>query len=110
MSKRTANEGLRSLAFGSISGTFADIGTPTTHACYQVTVQNTTDQTIIVSKDDGATEWQAIPMTTSAIFDFNHKTENDQNVLVPVGTQFQVKDAGVATTEGSVYISTEYVV
>lgn len=110
MSKKSANENLRTLAFGSISGSYADIGPVTANAGYQVTVQNTTDQTIIVSKDDGVTDWQAVPTATSAIFDFNHKTEDNQDVLVPVGSQFRVKDAGSATTSGSVYISLEYAV
>ena len=83
MALSSHNEALRSLAFGSISGTYASVGSATTHQAYQITVQNTTDVTLIFSKDGGTTDWVAIPATTSAVFDYAHKTENGQSIPDP---------------------------
>lgn len=110
MTLHSKNEGVRSLAFGSISGTYADVGAVTAHSIWQITVNNTTDVLLIVSKDDGATDWIRIPPGTSGIWEYLYKTENDQAAMIPKGTQFQVKDAGSASTEGELSISVEYLI
>ena len=108
MAVQTRNEALRSLAFGSISSTYADVGTLTTHAIYQVTITNDTNATMIFSKDDGSTDWVAIPAGVTRTFDYLRKNEGNQTALIPVGTQFQVKDTGAAASSGAVYISVEH--
>ena len=110
MALKSKNEGVRSLAFGSISGTYADVGTVTTHSSWQITINNTTDVLLIISKDDGVTDWLRIPPSTSGVWEYLYKTENGQVAMVPHGVQFQVKDDGSAATEGEVNISVEYLI
>lgn len=108
MATRSLNEDVRSLAFGSISSSYADVGSPTSHPLWQITVNNTTDVLMIVSKDGGGTDWIRIPPATSGIWEYTLKTERGDKADIPLGIQFQVKDAGDAATEGEVSISTEY--
>lgn len=110
MTIKSLNEGVRSLAFGSIGANYSDVGGVTTHPIWQITVNNTTDALVVVSKDDGATDWIRLPAATSGIWEYIVKTENRQRGAVPQGTQFQVKHGGVAPTEGEISISVEYLV
>jgi hypothetical protein len=108
MTVKTKNEGARSLAFGSISSSYANLGTPTTKAAYQVTVVNNTDALMIFSKDGGATDWIRLPGSSFGIWYFNGETEGKSKGRVQKGTQFQVKDAGSSASSGEVSISLEY--
>jgi hypothetical protein len=110
MALKSKNEGVRTLAFGSISGTYADVGAVTANSAWQVTISNTTDVLLIVSKDDGVTDWLRMPPSTSGVWEYLYKTENGQVAMLPNGLQFQVKDDGDAATEGEINISVEYLI
>lgn len=110
MTIKTANEDVRTLAFGSMSDSYADVGSVTSNPAWQVTVQNTTDVLLIVSKDDGSTDWLRLPASTSGVWEYNAETEKGQKIRLPTGTQFQVKHVtGTAPTEGELNISVEYI-
>lgn len=111
MAVQSKNENVRSLAFGSMTNSYADVGAETLHPIWQITVQNTTDVLLVVSKDDGATDWLRIPASTSGVWDYLKDSGSGQIGLIPKGTQFQVKhETGSAPTEGELNISVEYLV
>lgn len=91
---------LRSLAFGSISGTYAAVGTVTTKVAVAIRVLNLTDKTVIFS-DDGTNDKEAIGTLQS----FQYAIPN---ILIPAGKTFYIKDNGSATGSGAVYISIIY--
>lgn len=108
MTLKSKNEDIRSVAFGSITGSFANLGSATTNPAYCITVFNGTDAQIQVSKDGGSTTWVDLPPLGAICRDFGKKTEQGVVGLVAVGTQFQVKYSGSAPTEGTLSITVEY--
>lgn len=104
---RAAFETLRSLAFGSISGSFAKIGGPLLNPARIVKLTNTTDKDMIISID-GTNNHDIIPAGGFVLYDIttNHSA-NIQGFFVPQGTQFWVKQV-TAPTSGSVYLTVVY--
>ena len=97
------NEDTRTLAFGSISDSYANLGTAFANQAWRVIINNDTDELIIFTKDSGSTEWLRLPKTTSVSLDYG-----DTDAL-SVGTQVQIKHVtGSAPTEGEVNLSLEY--
>ena len=104
---RLSAEGVRTVAFGSLTSSYADIGAATTHPIRIIMVKNTTDVSITVSADDGTKDWFDIPAGGADVLDV---TTNglDAGWFLPVGSQFQVKDQGTGATEGKVIIQCFY--
>ena len=106
-SQTVSFDALRSLAFGSISGTYAAIGTPFDYPVRLICISNNTDGDIILSTN-AVTDMLFIPAGSFKLFDFNTNRKNvDQMWVLPVGTQFYVKQS-TAPTENSVYIEALY--
>ena|ERR1700687_2438834 len=97
-------EALKSLAFGSISGTYAAIGTATVNAWDQCFINNTTDQDITVSFDGtndhvrlGANQVIALGEGTLSVI--------RQNGKIPIGTQFYAKQStATAPTKNAIIV------
>ncbi len=99
-------EALRSLAFGSISGTYANVGTVTAHPWRIFFISNTTDADVIVSLNGGVTDHFVVPTKQSLSMDVSANGLAN-NEYLPQGTQFAVKQVA-APTLGSVYVSGVY--
>ena len=105
---RLAAEPLRSLAFGSISGTYAGIGTAFVNPCRILLVQNLTDETMLFSFD-GVNDHFVLPAEGFVLIDVeSNKTTTGGALNIPVGTRIYAKDAGTPPTTGAVYVSTFY--
>jgi hypothetical protein len=106
---QAATEPLRSLAFGSISGTYAAVGTPFANPCRILMLQNFTDQQMFFSDDStvAAGKW-TLPSGGQLIIDYEaNKTETGGAFAYPQGTQIYVKQAS-APGSGSVYVGVTY--
>ena len=97
-------EPLRSLAFGGISGSYASVGTPTTHPVRMVKIINNTEGDMFVTTDTSRDE-MFLPASCHTIYDFqsNINPRTDDSFVLEVGTQFSVKQS-TAPVSGSVYI------
>jgi len=104
-----ATEALRSLAFGSISGTYAAVGSVFANPCRILIIQNFTDTQMIFSDDAtvSAGKW-TLPSGGQLVIDYEaNKTETGGALAYPQGTQIYVKQAA-APSSGSVYVSVTY--
>ena len=107
MAQNVRFDTLRSLAFGSISGTFAAVGTPTTQNARLICITNTCDTDMFFSVD-GSNNQLYVPSKSFKLFDLcTNRTHVDQVFVLPIGTQFYVKQVS-APGSGSVIIEIVY--
>jgi hypothetical protein len=94
---------LRSLAFGSISGTYAAVGTPLTFPARLICFTNNTDGDMFFS-NDGVNNNLFVAASSFKLFDLEtNRILQQQFWVFPIGTQFYVKQS-TAPTKGAVYI------
>lgn len=106
--QRARFDTLRSLAFGSISGTYAAVGTAFGQAVRILKIDNLTDANMIFSFD-GTTNHTIAPMQSGCVFDFATNKVGPVNQLEqPIGTRVYVKQESSAATSGSVYVTIVY--
>lgn len=104
---RLAAEPLRSRAFGSISGTYAAIGTAFTYPCRILLVQNLTDATLLFSLN-GIDDHFPLPPNGFLLIDIeSNKTAVGGALNLPAGSFIFVKQSGTPTS-GSAYLTTFY--
>lgn len=99
-------EPLRSLGFASISGTYAAVGTPTTHQARAFCITNNTQGGMIFSLDNTvAAGHMFVPAGTAKLYDVqsNMNAQFDDSFMLRIGTQFYVKQV-TAPVAGDVYI------
>lgn len=95
-------EVLRTLAFGSISGTYAGVGTPLKYPGRIYYLVNTTDVLLTFSWD-GINDHFVVPSMSHIIIDItSNKTTNGGAFMVAENTRTYVKGA---PTLGAVYLS-----
>lgn len=96
---------LRSLAFGSISGTYAAVGAAFAHRVRLICLTNTSDGDMIFTIDSTISAGQLlVPASSFKLFDLSSNTLlNQKEWVLPIGTQFYVKQ-NTAPTKGAVYI------
>ena len=100
-------EAVRSIAFGSLSGTYADIGSVTANPARIIMVKNATDSDVTVSWDDGTTDVFFLPAGSQDTIDVV-ANGGPNGAFLEVGSQFQAKTAG-SPTSGSVVVQLFYV-
>lgn len=82
---------IRSLAFGSVSGTYAAVGGPLTHPVRLICITNSMDADMLVSID-GTNDNLYLPAGTFKLFDLvTNRLNNQVTWAFPIGTQFYVK-------------------
>lgn len=98
-------DAVRELAFGSISGSYADVGSALDVPVRAFLIANNTDGDMMFSLDGGTTDHLFVGAGNFVLFDVqaNLGPKDDKYVLA-VGTQFAVKQIS-APTENSVYVS-----
>lgn len=99
-------EAVRSLAFGSISGTYAGVGNPLSNPSRIILFQNMTDSLLMVSFD-GITDHLPIASQGFVLLDVTANKTVSQGFYIAEGTRFYVKQV-VAPTSGTFYITTFY--
>ena len=104
LAQRVGIEPLRSLAFGSISGTYAGIGTSFTHPIRIMKIYNGTDAAITFS-DDGVVDKEILPAGGFLLLDFTSNAANASGFFFAEGDRIYAKGS---PTSGSVYVSSYY--
>lgn len=99
-------EAVRSLAFGSISGTYMGVGTPLSNPSRLVMFQNFTDGDVMVSFD-GITDHLPVSANGFVLLDITANKTVTQGFYIAEGTRFYVKEITAPST-GSFYISSFY--
>lgn len=109
MSSAVKFDTLRSLGFGSISGTYAAIGTPFGINARIICITNTTDADMVVSTDPANSNGQLILIHgTFKLFDLTtNRKPHDDDLALSVGVQFYVKQVS-APSSGSMYVEAVY--
>lgn len=103
-------EPLRSLAFGSISGTYAAVGTPSENPIRLVCFSNDTEGNVVFSRDPTISAGEIFVAAGGfKLFDIqsNMRFVNEDKYLLDEGTQFYVKQLE-APVSGAVYIEVLY--
>ena len=98
-------EAVRSLAAAGISGTYATVGSPTTHKVRLILVSNATQGDLMVTWNN-AKDMFPVLAGSSVLIDIqsNMNAQFDDNYVLPIGTQFYVKQI-TAPVDKSVYIA-----
>ena len=98
---------LRSLAYGSISGTYAAIGSPLTYAANAFRFINNTNGDMFVS-DDGTNDKLFVPAGSFVLYDVaSNKVVPGNNLKMAALTQFYVRYSS-SPSSGSVYLEIIY--
>ncbi len=98
----------RTLAFGSITGSYLPIGTAYAHPVRMYMLQNFTDGALQFSWD-GVVDHFPLPAGGALIFDIGSNKSTEGNTFEAFGNRFTyVKTLGTAPTSGSVYLSIFY--
>ena len=99
---------LRTLAFGSITGSYVAVGGAFAYQARIICFTNTTNADVIFSMD-GATDQLIVPAGSFKLFDIttNHRPVNQDDFCFSIGTQWYVKYAA-APGSGAVYIEVVY--
>lgn len=105
---RIALDTLRSIAFGSISGTYAAVGTALTHPMRLMVITNNTDGDMFIS-DDGVNNKLFVAASSYKTYDISTNRDGGKNESskLPKGITMYVKQS-TAPTKGAVYIEFFY--
>ncbi len=108
MTQRAQLEALRSLAFGSISGSYATVGTALANPARLICISNDTEGNMLFSRD-GSTDEIFVAAGSFKLFDIttNHRPANQSDFVFETGTQWYVKQ-DESPVSGSVYIEVIY--
>ena len=104
MSQQTVSiDKLRTLAFGSISGTYAAVGTPFAQPVRLICFTNSSDGDMLFSVD-GVNDYLFVASGSFKLFDLTtNKFTNQREWCLRAGTQFYVKQSSMPS-KGAVYI------
>ena len=104
MTQKAELETLRSLAFGSISASYAAVGSPLANPCRIVCCTNNTAGDMFFS-NDGTNDKLFVAAGSFKLFDIttNHRPVNEDDLVFATGTQWSVRQS-TAPVSGSVYV------
>lgn len=91
---------IRELAFGSITGSYAALGTPLADHIRLITFQNATNQDIDVSFD-GSTDNLRMPPNSFKLLDLSANKIKDDGLFLASGTQIYIKYTGTLGSSNS---------
>ena len=100
---RAQFEAVRELAFGSISGTYAALGTALTENSRITCICNSTDVDIYISVD-GINNNFRLASNSFRLIDFSTNKIRDDGLFVAKGTLFYAKQAAGGPTRGNVWL------
>lgn len=103
-------DSLRSVAFGSITGSYIVLGAALAHAWRIFKITNNTDADMLISFD-GSTDNLFVPAGSFTLYDLSTNApplSEVDNLVLGLQTQFYVKRNGVAPTTGSIYLEGIY--
>ena len=94
---------IRSVAFGSLTTSYAIVGSALSTPAVVIAFKNTTNALVFVSTD-GSNDMIVVPSGSYCVFDVRTNAPNATDYLLPAGTPFLVKYSGSAPTSGSFYV------
>lgn len=94
---------LRSVAFGSLTSSYVQLGAVLPNSAVAITFKNNTNGTVLVSTN-GTSDMLAYPPQSYGVYDIRTNAPNAIDYLLAKGTPFLVKYSGSAPTSGSFYI------
>jgi hypothetical protein len=101
-------ENLRSLAFGSVLGTYVGVGGSFQHPVRILNIDNTTDQDMYISFD-GINDKTILMARSGKIFDYaTNKIEPIGQLEQDVGERVYVKTITVLPSDGGVFVTVIY--
>lgn len=98
-------DAFRTLGHASISGSYANVGTPFTHLSRIICITNNTDGDMIFSTD-GVNDMLFVAATSFKLFDLTTNHELSAPFYLPP-SQFLVKQSTMAS-KGAVYVESIY--
>jgi hypothetical protein len=101
--KRATIDPVRTAGFAAIGGAYTALGSSIASPCRAFSLINLTDATIAFS-DDGVNDKFILPSGNTRIVFLTLNKTLQENYFLAEGTQFWVRDIGVAATLGSVYL------
>lgn len=103
--KKLTYDDIRTVAFGSITGTFTTLGSAFTRPARLIKIVNTTNQTAEITTD-GTNVEDIVPSNSFTLYDLTTNRVNDEGAFFASGTQFSVRRpaAEVNPISGSVYL------
>lgn len=101
--RRLYPEALRNVAYGSITTSYAAVGSAVSKPARIIRWVNNTDQLVYISWD-GSTDHMYLPKKTFILLDVTTNKVRDDGLFVALGTKFYVKYDVVPPSEGSVVI------
>lgn len=105
---RVRFEPLRSLAFGSISGTYAGIGAPFSHPVRLIHVTNLTDADLFISFN-GTDDHAVVSNNGFFLYDYSSNKSDQCGFLEQAsGERVYAREIDGSPTEGSVYVTVIY--
>lgn len=104
MASRVYFEAIKTLAFGGISGVYASVGSPTTHAIRAFKISNNTMGDLYFTTNTAQDE-MFVAAGSFTLYDLqsNINPQFDDKFVLEIGTQFSVKQIS-APVSGAVYI------
>lgn len=101
-------ENLRSLAYGSMAGTYTGIGTPLANPARLIALYNSTDQDLFLSTD-GINDKIVIPSRSQRLYDIaSNKSVQGGCLFLAAGQRMYVRYPGSAPTLGSIYFEATF--
>ena len=94
---------LRSVAFGSITSSYAMVGSVLPSPAVAIAFKNNTDGTVLVSFD-GINDMLVYPGLSYGVYDIRTNAPQVTDYLLSKGTPIMVKYTGSAPTSGSFYV------
>lgn len=104
---RVAFEAVREIAFGSISGTYATLGTPLLDHGRLLGLNNSTNADVYISFN-GSTNHLRMAANSFKLYDFSTNKVRDDGLFIAIGTQIYVKEVSGAPTSGTVWAEIMY--
>lgn len=106
---RAKFEPIREAAFGSITGTFTQVGSVIAPAVRHCIIQNFTNQTLDFSISQAGTEHHfSLASSVAYVFDITTNRVTDDGFFIGSGQYLWVRHRGVAPTSGMVQFTTVY--
>ena len=103
-------DSLRSVAFGSITGSYTVLGGVLAHNWRIFKLTNNTDADMLISFD-GTTDNLFLPASSFTLYDLSTNApplSEVDNLVLALQTQFYLKYNTIAPTEGAVYLEGIY--
>lgn len=104
---RVSFDPIRTLAFGSVVGTYVAVGGPFVNNARLVDLENTLNQPVFISFN-GVDDHLFMSSESFTLLDLTTNSVRDDGLFLPIGTQVYVRAVSVLPTSGNLHASVLY--